>query len=156
MTPESKRKFNLVIGLFLGVMGLAAWGGAAFYSVSPQPAKPAPKLESKVDPQACKMAVSNLGFLAKDTASPPGGLELTQAVIEDDASAQLYKASIAATVCKMNIETFCMGEGCPVEGITMVLTPIFSPIEVSAAAKPPAEGTPAKAPAKAPAKKKKG
>jgi hypothetical protein len=142
MTPEQKRTFNTTVGgLFLG-LGVLAWGFATYYTFTPHAPKPAPTLASKVDFETCRQAVGAMGFSA--TEKEGGRIELRQTVIEEDAQRQLMTASLASSVCKMNLETFCMGEGCAEKGVSMTLTPSIQEVKKVPPPKASATRTPPK------------
>lgn len=122
MSPEHNRKFNLAAGSFFLVMGLAGWGMAVYYGITPNAPKPHPvTVEAKVDLNACRAVLSGLGY----QASIPVGKERVrayEAFSENvDAKAMLDKATMAIGVCKMKLDTFCVGEGCESPGVTFEL-----------------------------------
>ena len=122
MSPEHNRKFNLAAGSFFLVMGLLGWGMAVYYGITPNAPKPHPvTVEEKVDLNACRAVLSGLGY----QASIPVGKERVRAYEafseNGDAKAMLDKATMAIGVCKMKLDTFCVGEGCESPGVTFEL-----------------------------------
>ncbi|WP_150126667.1 hypothetical protein [Burkholderia cenocepacia] len=133
MSPEQKRKFNTAFGGFFFASGIAAWALAAYFAFTPNPPKPAPSFAGTVvDLNSCSRALRNLGYpdvtVEKDeiTAHEPMGA---------DPKGQLDRATIGATMCKLEMKSFCMGEACTHPGVTLVVTkPASARTEPAAAA----------------------
>jgi hypothetical protein len=136
MSPEQKRKFNTAFGGFFFASGLAAWALAGYFAFTPNPPKPAPSFAGTVvDLNSCSRALRNLGYpdvtVEKDdiTAHEP---------LTADPKAQLDRATIGATMCKLEMKSFCMGEACMHPGVTLVVT---KPVGAHNAPTAPATGS---------------
>jgi len=156
MSPEQKRKFNTLFGTVFLVSGIFAWGLAAYYAKTPNEPQPAPVIGAKtVDLQSCATTLRSLGY-------PEVSVQKNDVIAHEslsmDPKAQLEKASIAATVCKLEVKYFCIGESCPQPGITIISTaPYNKPsneAEESAAAEASTSNSKATPVAKGPASKK--
>lgn len=118
MSPEQQRKSNTVLGgVFLGT-GAVAWILALFFAVVPNPPVPTPVSgASKVDLSSCRAALTELGY----TATLEGPRIRLFEPLTASPKEQLEKASIAATVCKLQMKEFCMGTTCQNPGLSMIL-----------------------------------
>jgi len=120
MSPEQKRKFNTAFGGFFFLSGLVAWGLAAYFAVTPNPPKPAPTVASTVvDLNSCATALRNLGYT--DVTVEKNDVTAREP-LSADPKAQLGRATIGATMCKLEMKSFCMGEACTHPGVTLVVT----------------------------------
>ena len=120
MSPEQKRKFNTAFGGFFFLSGLLAWGLAAYFAVTPNPPKPAPTVAGTVvDLNSCSRALRNLGYT--DVTVEKNDVTAREP-LSSDPKAQLERATIGATMCKMEMKSFCMGEACTHPGVTLVVT----------------------------------
>ncbi|MNR71673.1 hypothetical protein D3C71_23040 [compost metagenome] len=120
MSPEQKRKFNTLFGSVFLASGVLAWGLAAYYAFTPNPPRPAPVYaDNVVDLQSCARTLRTLGYpevsVQKDDV-------IANEALGGDAKAQMERATLAATVCKLELKYFCIGESCPQPGITVVTT----------------------------------
>lgn len=124
MTPEQKRKFNTVFGSVFLVGGFAAWALTAYFAVTPNPPRPFPVLNSaSVDLASCRSALGALGYQATMKDRDVIAFE----PLSDNPKQQLERASLAASVCKLPLKSFCMGEGCEQPGVTVVVTRLSDP-----------------------------
>lgn len=122
MTPEQKKTFNTGVGSLFLALGLSAWGFAAHHTFVPQVAKPAPtQAAPTTDKATCIQTLGALGYSTKEI--PGGKFEVNQASLAGDPKEKLLIASTASTVCKMKMESFCMGSACATSGISMRLAP---------------------------------
>lgn len=137
MTPEQKRKFNTVFGGIFFAVGSIAWALTAYFAVTPNPPRPHPVLNSaSVDLASCRTALGSLGYQASVKDNDVTGYE----PLSGNPKLQLERATLAASVCKMSLKSFCMGEGCEQPGVTVVVTrPPVSGAAKAEAAKPGAK-----------------
>lgn len=120
MSPEQKRKFNTAFGGIFFASGLAAWALAAYFAVTPNPPKPAPTFAGAVvDLNSCSRALRNLGY--PDVTVEKNDVTAREP-LSADPKAQLDRATIGATMCKLEMKSFCMGEACTHPGVTLVVT----------------------------------
>lgn len=121
MTPLYQQRFNTVVGGVLIGLGVLAWATAVFFAVVPNAPAPAPVINTPiVDLQSCRSALVSLGLRATVRNQ-------VEVVVQEDISAQfeeqLERASLASVVCKLPMQSFCMGAGCtPAPGMHMVLS----------------------------------
>ncbi len=144
MSPEQRRKFNTAAGgLFIGA-GVIAWALAAYFAVTPNPPKPVPVAGGAVvDIGSCRSALSVLGYQANLKGEEVEAFE----PLGTDPKTQLDRASVATTMCKLQLKTFCMGEGCEKPGLSFTLArPVNAAPKAAAgkAAQPAGKGQPAK------------
>lgn len=119
MSPEQKRKFNTAFGGFFFLSGLLAWGLAAYFAVTPNPPKPAPTVAGTVvDLNSCSRALRSLGYT--DVAVEKNDV-IAREPLSSDPKAQLERATIGGTMCKLEMKAFCMGEACVHPGVTLVV-----------------------------------
>jgi hypothetical protein len=118
MSPEQKRKFNTVFGgVFLGG-GIVAWALTVYFAMTPNPPRPTPVVGMPtIDLSSCRSVLAGFGYDAKVKDSDVIAYEPLSASPKD----QLQKATLAATVCKLPMKSFCMGEGCAQPGLTVVV-----------------------------------
>jgi hypothetical protein len=118
MSPEQKRKFNSAFGTFFLVSGIAAWGLATYFAVTPNPPKPAPVFGgTTVDLRSCASTLRTLGYLDVDVQKN----EVTaHEALSQNPHEQLDRATLAASVCHLEMKYFCIGEACPKPGLTIV------------------------------------
>lgn len=120
MSPEQKRKFNLVAGSSFLAMGIVTWALTAYFAITPNPPRPTPVvLASVVDLTSCRSALSNLGYQATMDQE-----KLTVSAYEsfaEDSKAQLDKVTMSMGLCKMDLHEFCMGEACTNPGLSFTL-----------------------------------
>ncbi len=140
MSPEQRRKFNTAAGgLFIGA-GVVAWALAVYFAVTPNPPKPAPTAGTAlVDLGSCRSALSVLGYQATLKGDEIEAFEPMGADPKD----QLERASVATTMCKLQMKTFCVGEGCEKPGLSFTLARPANPTPKAAAAKPAQGAKPA-------------
>jgi hypothetical protein len=120
MSPEQKRKFNTVFGGVFMVTGIFAWALTAYFAVTPNPPKPAPVMAgATIDLASCQNSLRALGYAVtmKDK-----DITAHETLSLDDPKAQLDRATVAATVCRLPMKTFCMGQGCEKAGVTIVVS----------------------------------
>lgn len=125
MTPIQQQRFNTVVGgVGIGV-GVIAWAIALFFAVVPNDKAPAPvTMAPVVDLNSCKSALSQVGFQAELRANAEVVLMQDLATSGEGVKEQLQMASLASTLCKIPMHTFCMGEGCEAgAGMHMTLRP---------------------------------
>lgn len=120
MSPEQKRKFNTVFGGVFMATGIFAWALTAYFAVTPNAPKPAPVVSgTTIDLSSCQNSLRALGYEAtlknKDVTA-------YEQLSPTDPKQQLDRATIAATVCRLPLKSFCMGEGCERNGVTIVVT----------------------------------
>lgn len=133
MTPEQKRKFNGVVGSFFLFIGILSWLFAWYFSVTPNPTKPAPIVSApSIDLASCRTLLSGLKYNAWISGQDVVAFE----PLTSEPYQQLQKASLAAVACKLPLKTFCMGEGCEQPGVTVVVSK--PEISVAKAGKNPA------------------
>jgi hypothetical protein len=120
MTPETKKQFNLLAGVLFGVLGMGCFGVAAYVASVPAEPKPAPvQLAPTVNVASCRDVLQSMGY---STRMESGGVSANDAAL-DDPQAALTRATAAIGVCKMALDTFCMGEACPEPGVSFKLVP---------------------------------
>lgn len=153
MTPEQQRKYNTIFGsVFLGV-GVVAWLLTAYFAVTPNTPRPFPVLNApSIDLPSCRNALSTLGYQVSVTGNDVTAFE----ALTDNPKQQLERATLAASICKIPLKSFCMGEGCEQPGVTIVVSRPNDPSVRSGgkdtkAAANPAAPTPAAAKKPAPA-----
>lgn len=128
MTPEAQRKFNISVGTLSLLFGLAAWAAAGYVALTPAQPRPAPVSPLPViDLASCAQALTSMGLPASVRTAR---IEVFRADI-DDPEKLLRDASLGLAACKLELQRFCMGEGCPQPGLSMTL------------GSPPREGAPA-------------
>lgn len=122
MTPEQRKNFNTVFGTLLLVTGLVAWGLTAYFAVTPKEAQPVAvsPAQAPVDLGSCRNALAELGY----SASVQQGKIQASTPLTDNPRDQLEKASTAVLLCKLALETFCIGEGCEIPGVSFTLKQI--------------------------------
>jgi hypothetical protein len=119
MTPLQQQRFNTAMGgTFLGT-GVVAWAVALFFAVVPNAEAPAPvNAAPVVELNSCRATLTQLGF----NASIRGGADIViSQPMGPNLQVQLEKASLAASVCKLPLQSFCMGTGCATPGMELVL-----------------------------------
>ena len=120
MSPHAKKQFNTSVGgLFMG-LGALAWLIAVVFALKPSDQKRLPpvSLAPSVDLTTCRTAVNQLyGFTSR---MEKGSLVLTTQDIGNPQKV-LNDATAAIALCKMELAEFCMGTGCPEQGMTMTL-----------------------------------
>lgn len=146
MRAEARRKLNTVAGFLFGGAGVLCIGIAAWMAIHPQEPEPHPvNLAPVIDKESCRQAFSQLGFFATtngfDITAFEGGLE--------DPQLKLARASMAISACTGNgiaLKSFCMGQACDREGITIVMGPPAASVPAKGAAvtKPQAAGAAAR------------
>lgn len=120
MSPEQKRKFNTFFGSLFLISGLAAWGLSSYYAVTPNAPMPAPVSGAKIiDLKSCEVTLKSLGYTKVSVKKSD---VIAHEAMSSNPQEQLYKASIASTVCKLDMKYFCIGGGCPQQGLTIILT----------------------------------
>ena len=134
MTPDQRRQFNTTFGGILLGIGIFAWLFSFYFVVVPRDVAPPPIAASSVDLASCQSALADLGYSATEKASEVIAFEALSAMPRE----QLEKASIAANICHLPLNSFCMGEGCERPGLTLVLR---KAVEVAPVAAEAAEGT---------------
>jgi len=118
VSPEQKRKFNTVFGGMFIATGIFAWALAAYFAVTPNPPKPAPVVNgTSIDVPSCRNTLRALGY--EVTVKGKDITAYESAITEP--KLQLDRATVAATVCRLPLKSFCMGEGCERPGITIVV-----------------------------------
>ncbi|MDO8416274.1 MAG: hypothetical protein Q7S87_08705 [Agitococcus sp.] len=126
MTPEQNRKFNTTFGSVFLCVGALAWSLTVYYALVPNPPAPLPSFDgAKVDIASCRTALESWGYRAQLLNGDVTAFES----LSGSPQLQLDKATMAITVCKLPLKSFCMGEGCEAPGLTLVLQ---SPKEVKA------------------------
>lgn len=119
MSPEQKRKFNTAMGSLFLVAGLVGWGLTVYFAVTPNPPKPAPTfVHAVVDLPSCAQTLQRLGY--SETRIDNKDVVAFEAM-SSDPKEQLDRATLAANVCKLEMKSFCMGEGCARPGLTLTL-----------------------------------
>jgi hypothetical protein len=120
MNPEAQRKFNLIFGGMFLALGIVTWLMAVFFAVVPNQPAPAPLMGTpSIDIPSCRAAMQQLGYTGVSSAN-----ENEVSAHEDltvDVKGQLEKASIGALVCKLKLQSFCMGPGCERPGLSFTL-----------------------------------
>jgi len=120
MSPEQKRKFNTTFGGVFLATGIFAWALTAYFAVTPNPPKPAPVASGvTIDLASCQNSLRALGYAVtmKDK-----DITAHEALSLEDPKTQLDRATVAATVCRLPMKTFCMGQGCEKPGVTLVVS----------------------------------
>jgi hypothetical protein len=136
MSPEQKRKFNTVFGSVFITTGIFAWALTAYFAVTPNPKRPAPVVHGlAIDLPSCQKTLTSLGYEATIKNKEVTAHEMLSAT---DPKQQLDRATIAATVCRLPMKSFCMGEGCERPGVTLVVTADETAVRPSAAPSKPA------------------
>lgn len=116
MTPEQKKKFNLVFGSIFLVASTITWGMAIYFGVAPADKKPLPTVQkTSIAMSACENTIRDLGFrvetkgnvLTASKSFQPVPLNGNETVEPD---MQLMTA--AAAVCKYDIQYMCIGSAC--------------------------------------------
>lgn len=141
MSPEQKRKFNSVFGGVFMASGLVAWGLTAWFAITPNPPKPAPVINAAtIDMASCSQSLIRLGYQTTVKDKEVTAFEQLMADPKD----QLQRATVASTLCRLPLKSFCMGEGCDKPGVTIVVssdetkrTPPSSAPAAAAVAAPP-------------------
>jgi len=119
MSPIQQQRFNTILGGTFLATGLVAWAMAFFFAVIPNEEAPAPVIAAPViDLNSCQAALRDLGYSV--TVENNSLLSAFEPLTSEPLK-QLEKASLAATVCKLPMRTFCMGEGCEAPGLTLTL-----------------------------------
>lgn len=110
MTPIAQQKFNTAVGIGFLVLGTLAWGFGVFFALVPNEEKPAPVVAAPVvDINSCMRALQDLGYSASVNATQE---VIAFEALSDEPLKQLERASLATTVCKLPLQSFCIGEGC--------------------------------------------
>lgn len=150
MNAYKKSADNKFYGSILLTLGLIAWVGAVYFSVVPKKELPPPIQASQVDLASCKSALSELGFSVIERGDDLSISEALSAFPKE----QLEKASLAASICKTEMRSFCMGEGCERQGLVMTIKKPEAPkpIETPKSDKPKEIATNPANPLKAPPK----
>ena len=146
MSPEQKRKFNTVFGGVFMVTGIFAWALTAYFAVTPNPPKPAPVVSGvTIDLASCQSSLRTLGYTVtmKDK-----DITAHEELSIPDPKAQLDRATVAATVCRLPMKSFCMGTGCEKPGVTIVVSADEHVGQAAAAPTKPAAGAAAASTAK--------
>ena len=131
MSPEQKRKFNTLFGGVFIATGVLAWGLTTYFALTPNPPKPAPVIgTATIDLPSCRTVLASLGYDAAVT----DGTVVAHEALSANPKEQLQKATLASTVCKLPMKSFCMGEGCPRPGLTIVVAPTEAPKKTPAPA----------------------
>lgn len=132
MNPEQQRKYNTIFGgLFLG-LGIITWLLAVFFAVVPNAEAPTPVTgNTSIDLQSCRTALGQLGYSANVAANKSDVTAYEP--FGSDPKAQLEKATVGVLVCKLSLQSFCMGEGCERPGISFTLR---KPVEAKRTVEP--------------------
>lgn len=118
MTPEQKRKFNTTAGSIFIALGLIAWGMTMYYAFVPNPPMPTQAHNAPVvDINSCASTLNTWGYQTKIIDGEISIFEQLTTFPEQ----QLDKATMAIAVCKLDLKTFCMGEGCEEPGVSFTL-----------------------------------
>jgi hypothetical protein len=117
MTPLQRRAFNTYFGGLLLVLGLGAWGIAGYFAAVPRAPAPPKVATVAIDTASCQIALTELGYSVTDRGSEIIVFEPLGSMPRE----QLEKASIAVTLCRLPLATFCMGEGCSRPGVHLTL-----------------------------------
>jgi hypothetical protein len=142
MSPEQKRKFNTAAGSAFIAIGLFAWGLTAYFAMTPSEARPAPTYGGAVvDLQSCAGTLRSLGY--RDVAIKGDDIIVFEE-LSDAPKEQLERATLAATVCKLEMKSFCMGEACARPGMALTIARPQA-MRDAAKVKPDAAAAPAKA-----------
>lgn len=119
MTPVQQQRFNTIVGgIFIGT-GVLAWLLAVAFAVLPNKEAPAPvTMAPYVDMASCAQALRVQGFVVEQAAAQ---VEAYMPLAYDNLYGQLEKASVAWNLCKVPVQSFCMGDGCEKPGMTLTL-----------------------------------
>ncbi|KWT98296.1 MULTISPECIES: hypothetical protein [unclassified Variovorax] len=119
MSPEQKRKFNTAAGSTFIAIGVFAWALTSYFAVTPSQARPAPTYSGAVvDLQSCAGTLRSLGY--RDVAMKGDDIIIFEE-LSDAPKEQLERATLAATVCKLEMKSFCMGEACARPGMSLTV-----------------------------------
>lgn len=119
MSPEQKRKFNTTFGAIFMTTGLAAWGLTAWFAITPNPPKPAPVINAAViDLASCSQALRHMDYEVSVKDKDVIAFQSLKTAPKE----QLQEATVAATMCRLPLKSFCMGEGCERPGMTIVVS----------------------------------
>lgn len=111
MTPESRKKFNTLMGSFLIFIALVCFGLAAYMIFVPAKEKPAPlPTVAAISKQPCIEGLTALGLTA---ISVGDDIQVTDRNSELPPLERLKTASLGISMCHMYLKTFCMGPACP-------------------------------------------
>lgn len=117
MTPVQQQNFNTLCGTILLVLGIIAWGSAAYFGVVPRVKVPPIHAQSYTDLPSCQMALMELGYSVVEHS----GEIMVHEELGESPQEQLEKASVAVSLCRLELQSFCMGDACEKPGLTMVL-----------------------------------
>lgn len=140
MTPDQQRKFNTTLGGVFIAGGFICLAMALWFAIKPNEPAPHPVLGgTSIDLQSCRKAIGDLGYVVTLK-----GQDITaHEPLSEDPQAQLERASTGVLLCKLALQSFCMGQGCQPAGVSFT---IRKPVEAKyeAAVETPAKaGTPA-------------
>ena len=115
---ENKRA-NMILGSILALLGIIAWGTGLYLIMSPgvkeEDMERITAMNSTNCTQALRGVFGGVSGNSKLTVLEPGLA---------DAEAKLVKASLGISMCiGYELESFCMGQACSVEGLEMTLRP---------------------------------
>jgi hypothetical protein len=111
MTPESRKKFNTLMGSFLIFLALVCFGLAAYMIFVPAQEKPAPlPTVAAISKQPCIEGLTALGLTAISVGED---IQVTDRHAELPPLDRLKTASLGVSMCHMYLKTFCMGPACP-------------------------------------------
>lgn len=117
MNQSTESKNHRAYGALMLVFAGLAWAGAVYFAMVPKKELPPPVQASQVDVGSCKAALSELGYSVIERGDD---LSLSEA-LSPFPQQQLEKASLAAVLCKTEMRSFCMGEGCERQGLVLTL-----------------------------------
>lgn len=111
MTPESRKKFNTLMGSFLIILALACFGLAAYMIFVPAKEKPAPlPTVATISKQPCIEGLTALGLTAVSVGED---IQVTDRHIDLPPLERLKTASLGISMCHLYLKSFCMGPACP-------------------------------------------
>jgi hypothetical protein len=120
MTPENKKKFNVMTGSTFAVLGIVCFIVAAYAASVPAVPKPAPVNPAPVvSASSCRDVLAQMGYTA--TLSSGGGVTAKDPGAVSDPQGALIKATAAIGICKMALQEFCMGSECADPGIAFTI-----------------------------------
>ena len=116
MTPEQKKKFNLVFGSIFLVASTLTWGMAIYFGVKPADTKSLPIVEKEaISLSACSNTVRDLGFNVETKGNT---LVLTKRFSPasvngvDTIEPDMQLMTVASSICKYNVQYMCIGSAC--------------------------------------------
>jgi hypothetical protein len=118
-TVSHQRTLNTILGLSMLLLGLLFYAGATFVFMHPPLPLGDPKLVEG-DIKSCTQTLVALGHEVKRQGDDLRVSRVSPTF--DNAERMLADSSLGISACSLPVVSFCMGPGCPVQGIAFTLS----------------------------------